>query len=591
MVRPGVSEAQASAWSLAAGLAGRSRVRVARFNGRRGRWEYPRTREVDLTADIPREPAAVLLYNSHGFCRTLALDVDVEGTEGAALTHRLVALLQRCGGSVIVDRSPAGRHHVYLPLRDGLSAVEAAELARAVARRFPGVDAQPHVTGAESGCIRPPGSVHKRGGFQELVTDLDTARRVLLVRNGSDVLGALRRVLSEEIAQIRRDQMALAAPAPVDAVDSVDALPLGGQRVLSERMARLAQSGAFEEAGYRSASEGRMAVICAAARAGLDFGGIVARMEDGRWPGLAAMFHNVSGDRHSRLGKELVKAQKIVAATPRPTSVRQCNTSAAFNVTRGAGTGRSAREIEIDEHRFIRRWRAVLAEVERSEFAGSRGVHVRLLLRALAAAAHQVGSRHVSFGVRSLSVSMPVDASTVARLLEALRESADPWIVQVKAAEGVEADVYELRIPERHRALAERVELPAGKVHALRPVFVELGAAAALVFEAIERGASSVLEASRRSGISRSTAHEVVGMMRSWGLVEIERGRLVARPDRLDVVAERVGAVAVVAEVIRRHRHERALWRAWLSGARGQETQAWWVHVLEAGPPDRWAVA
>ena len=75
----------------------------------------------------------------------------------------------------------------------------------------------------------------------------------------------------------------------------------------------------------------------------------------------------------------------------------------------------------------------VLAEVEGLELSGPRGLHARFLLRALAAAAHQSGSRHVEFGVRSLSLSLPVQPSTVSRVLAELREADDPWLVLVRA--------------------------------------------------------------------------------------------------------------------------------------------------------------
>ena len=121
MVRRTVTEDQESLWALGWFIAGRSRVRVGRWDGRKAKWQYSTRDERDLTTEVPSAPAAVLLYNSQARCRTLVVDVDVPGAPGLELVHQVVALLERCGAKVVVDRSPVGKHHVYVPLRDGLS--------------------------------------------------------------------------------------------------------------------------------------------------------------------------------------------------------------------------------------------------------------------------------------------------------------------------------------------------------------------------------------------------------------------------------------------------------------------------------------
>lgn len=585
MVRRVVSADQEAAWALAPLLAGRSRVRVGRWNGRRAKWEYSSRDERDLTEQVPERPGAVLLYNSQGRCRTLVVDVDVTGGAGVELVHVVVALLERCGARVVVDRSPAGKHHVYVPLRDGIGVEDAGMLAKALARRFPGVDPLPHTTGAVSGCIRPPGSVYKDGqGWQELVTPLETARRVLMMRNGSEVLGALRRELSEELAQGVREVMELARPVQeLEAEASTVSAGLVGE-VMAPRLAGLAREGLYREAGYADRSTARMAVLAAAARCGLSFAEVTARMHDGRWPGLVELFQNANKPGEL-IGREWRKACAFVARTQsEQKSVRHCNTSEALEVTRGGPGGRTDREILADEHRFIRRWRAALADVEARELSGPRGMHARFLLRALAAAAHQTGSRHVEFGVRSLSLSLPVQPSTVARVLAELREDEDPWLVLVREGEGTRADLYELRIPERHTERAETLELPSGRIHALRPVFRELGVVAALVFEAIERGASSIELARVRASVSRSAAYEAAELLEAWGLIERdEQGRLLAVPARLGPVAERLGAELVVGLLVERFREERRQWIAYLG--RHEVDEGWWDAVMDQGPP------
>src|SRR5699024_4646566 len=85
MVRRTVIEDQESLWALGWFIAGRSRVRVGRWDGRKAKWQYSTRDERDLTAEVPSAPAAVLLYNSQARCRTLVVDVDVPGAPGLEL--------------------------------------------------------------------------------------------------------------------------------------------------------------------------------------------------------------------------------------------------------------------------------------------------------------------------------------------------------------------------------------------------------------------------------------------------------------------------------------------------------------------------
>ncbi|WP_052293852.1 hypothetical protein [Sanguibacter keddieii] len=77
--------------------------------------------------------------------------------------------------------------------------LEARELVEALARRFPTIDAAPHRS-ARSGCIRTPGSRHKSGGHQQLVTTLASALDILSRPNPADVVEAMRIRLAPQIA-------------------------------------------------------------------------------------------------------------------------------------------------------------------------------------------------------------------------------------------------------------------------------------------------------------------------------------------------------------------------------------------------------
>jgi len=134
----------------------------------------------------------------------------------------------------------------------------------------------------------------------------------------------------------------------------------------------------------------------------------------------------------------------------------------------------------------------------------------RMVLRAVGQAARMSGSRYVHFGTRSLSIGAGVDHTTVAAHLRALREGPDALIELIDGNRGVDGDLYELVIPARYADRAGRRDWRGGKLHALRPVFLELGIPAALVYEALEYAKEPLtsFDLTASVGLSRSAVYE-----------------------------------------------------------------------------------
>ena len=157
---------------LAPLLAGRPRVRESRTGGHTylRRWERP------LTARLP----AVPIYSAAGDTRVLVIDLDVSrGGRDAVLRDAaaVTALVRAAGGRVIVDESPSGGRHVYVPLTVPVGFHDARDLALALALRTPSVDPSPNQN-LTDGLIRPPGSVHPSGGHQVLHGPLTAAQQL-----------------------------------------------------------------------------------------------------------------------------------------------------------------------------------------------------------------------------------------------------------------------------------------------------------------------------------------------------------------------------------------------------------------------------
>ena len=177
----------------------------------------------------------------------------------------------------------------------------------------------------------------------------------------------------------------------------------------------------------------------------------------------------------------------------------------------------------------------------------------------------KTGSRYIAFGTRSLSIATGLDHTTVAAHLRALRDEDDPLIDLIENDRGLAGDLYQLRIPDEITARAARVSWKAGKLHALRPVFRELGHPAAFVYEALEhtRGRPQrSFDLTAATGLSRTAVYEALETLAAWNLVEPARGRWVlVAGTSLQQLAEQFGCADTVRALVKRHRDERAQYR------------------------------
>lgn len=111
-----------------------------------------------MTARLPAVPAAVPIYSSAGDTRVLAIDLDTAqgGLEAVRRdTAAVTELVRTAGGRVIVDESPSGGRHVYVPFSEPVAFHDARDLALAIATRTPSMDPTPNQN-LTDGLIRPP---------------------------------------------------------------------------------------------------------------------------------------------------------------------------------------------------------------------------------------------------------------------------------------------------------------------------------------------------------------------------------------------------------------------------------------------------
>lgn len=597
-VSPGFAD-PATVWAaLSPRLAGQARVRLSRDGGK----SYPLKHERNLTEGLPSVPAAVRIFGKDGCCAAIFLDFDTSAGGTALVNAETTATkdwLRRCGARWIEDHSPTGGRHLYVPLAERIPFAAARDIVEALGTRLRSLDKTPHQN-LLHGCMRTPGSPHKRGGHQELDGSLSHAYDVVRRPNSAEVWQALTVDLAAEIAAVRarRNQEAFSPDLEAPTVPSTSGR-------MSRAMQLIATTGLYDTSRYASDSDARQAVITGAAAAGLSLTDVDRRLKQGMWPGLASFYARYAArHRAPSLKRDWHRALEHLKKKPSKrqsqSRVHKSPTSQPNTQAQGLQGGNSLLKNSDAEHRYIRTWRNAL-RIREAGYQDSRsGLGRRMILRALGEAAHMTGSRFIEFGVRSLAVATGMDHTTVGVHLRALRSEPDPLVTLVEQGRGTKGDLYMLTVPDELKTAAEDATWQKGKIHALRPVFRELGLPAAFVYEALEHSPTplSTLALVRSTKLSRTAVTEALELLSAWNLAR--RGRDLAwsrvASTSLKALAESFGVLEAVAAQLQRYRIERTIWREWLSKnvrtvaelLSPDEDYPW--HEYE-GPPDDWMLA
>lgn len=585
-----------AAWAATAhALAGSGRVRVSSDGGR----TYPRSRERALPATVPDQPAAVLIYDGQGQARCLPVDLDSSRGGPQQVEQdltRLHALLARCGAQAITDRSPNGGHHVYVPWTQPVSFHELRAVMVALAALLPSLDVLPAVN-LRAGCLRPPGSRHSSGGWQELVTPLPQAARIAERGNPPAVWQALQDLLTpyagpaqtQAGVDLQLPQVAAGGAGPHERNAHTLHLPRPqGPRPLTTDTLRLAQHGEYDAQRYPTPSQARQRVHAAAAGSGWLYSDLLGQLHSGHWPGLAALYSRYRpAARPERIAADWVAAVTWLRhspSTPAEPSIREqflAGEDQAHNShTREPPTHRGDRPLTEScernrsfdatgrksgsEYQFVRTWWNAAQRAERLRYSGRGGLTRRLLLRALANAAQKQGSRYVEFGCRSLSLATGVDHSTVAAALRALRSEDDPLLVLVEDRRGVRGDLYELVVPEEFADSIGRRDWRAGRIEAISPVFRELGLPVAFVYEQLRPVAASSFELADLALVSHRAVQHALKTLSAHGLATRTAQGWIRGSAILAQVAKTLGVDRVIEKIHDRHKVERAAWQALL---------------------------
>ncbi|MFI6522609.1 hypothetical protein ACIBF1_44150 [Spirillospora sp. NPDC050679] len=535
-------------------------------------------------------------------------------------------LIEQCGGQVVHDLSPSGGRHVYVRFARAIPFAELKAVAVALAARWVSYDPAPMLSA--SGQIRIAGSPYKRApveqpdgtfvrtgpllGYLALTMPLAEAERVLRRPCGPRVWERLQQALAAEVAAA---EPAPSLSAPVPGVWHTDAdgrpwVPLrGGARPLRGRLAELAATGAWDAPHlqpdghrYASPSEARYAVLRSLAAGGWSLPEVLAQARPGLplaglSPSGGTAAPGARGGAGALLGSRGPAQCRAVLtrdweATVRETATQRALQNHAQQMHTSSVTHPPGKLSDLDppqgstrwpvprmlmdsptlsaaRHQDLLRWQTAVWLAERDPVRasgwGRAALSVRLVLRALALAARlSSGDTVTAFGCRSLALASGLSWRTVADVLALLRDEPDPLVDLIQRGRDRDADRYGLRVPDAYRAAAARTAWQAGRIETAHPVWLELGAAAALVYESLPADDIRPVDLERRAALPRTTVSTALKDLGAHGLAVKGATGWRRGPAALDDVAVELHADLAHADRIQRYRQHRAEWHEFL---------------------------
>ncbi|MGY1901170.1 hypothetical protein [Nocardia gipuzkoensis] len=543
-----------------------------------------------LTRKLPDQPAAVPIYRD-GRTRLLALDFD-SARDGAAAVDRDV---QRClgwireaGGRAITDCSTSGGRHILIPLPLGvtLDLAQAEPLVRLLAARLPSLDITPMLN-PTTGCITPPGSRCKQGGYRRLDGTVEDAVDTLTTRSAPGFVTRLQHLLAGTAHDATVACATRATPRASCAADpTAHAMQLWegeGERArlraeyrrhgpISATVEAFARNGAtpsdgrwMTRAGRVDRSAARQSVLAAAVVRGYSYLDVRAELPaaGGGWRGFAEAYHRYGHGGDAAMRRDWISVCRWAERTvPEFLSVAHKTKD-----TGGSPEPRLAAHLQ-------QRWLAAATLWVHAQWPRSpRRWTVLAVLQALAwasAVSGQIarGVPIVEFGGRSLSLAAgDLPESTVWGVLRELRELPGAPVFRIRPGQGLLADRYALVTPHHgvHLVRPDQAQISRARVEPVHPAWSVLGLHCRHLYELITRaGLTTPADVFAAASISLSAGYNALAVLTTAGLITHTHGRLQPGPTSLNDIAHAHGLHHRRAERLTRHHQHRAAWKHWL---------------------------
>ncbi len=525
-----------------------------------------------LRASLPTRPAAVHLY-TNGRTQLLPMDFDTKRGGQAAVdadVAQAINWVTQCGGVTVTDRSTSGGRHLLVPLAIGTSASveEITLLMRLLAARLPTLDITPNLNPTQ-GCITPPGSPCKQGGYRILDGPLEAAREAFATRSAPDLLPRLYVLLGALSPTPNTAHTPTTTTGPTAyTVGEGEDLRLAPAHIrhdpLPPSVHDFATRGIHNAAdrAWPTPSEARMSVITHAVWRGHTIASITALTAPGRpWHnGLGASYQRYHHHAHAALTRDFTKAITWLAANlakDRPPQHKD-------KYTQGGTVGGHGSE-------QLRNWLANGCAWADTEFQGQRyRWTVHAVLQTLAVHADRAGQMIngtpvVGVGGRALSLACGLlSPDTIWRVLRDLRDRPGSPITQVRSAIGLDADWYALT--SQNKIETDPTRLQRARVEDVHPAWGVLGHQHRRVYELIAyHGLTNRADLYAAARISKSTVNATIIELTVAGLIKTTgRGTVATGSTSLNDIATAHHLDDITQTRIAEYRAERTQWRNWL---------------------------
>lgn len=534
--------------------------------------EYRRV--MPTVGNAPATPWAMYLADDDGFFHYLGFDFDAtpsKAVHGRADHHSFAfgQTLDDLGiAHVIAQSGPNGGHHVWIALAEPVPAEDAQVLASLVGHIFPTLD-KSQLTNPATGCLRPPLSPHRMGGFSEIRHGFEGT--LVSPTTTRDQIAELIVALSREagaayVVDTTREPLHALTDGPVPRLD----VP---KRPLSDKTASLIS---FGDPGNRDHSAVLFSTLLGLVHAGWSFSEVAAiATTSPAFEHIRTRAHGATRKpRSHRAQAELLERQwqKAVATAATHTSHR-IPMPHRFDLEAAAAVIDLVQAIQQKAHAMPGRW------TNGTGYAADRAVLDALTLIALRSLRPAVDA-----STRELAALTGYGRETVRVAL--LRLTEDGWITRTRSHEGTNAPTWELSTTPMTQDWAQKevthprplrglwtalVTEMAGRLEsAAHDVFAaphSLGRVAGSAYAHLPTSGAlaTTAEIARAAGLSVRSTRRSLRLLASHGLAHTHVGQF-SRPDddARTQVAVLMGVHGYLEERAQRYQAERDAFSWWL---------------------------
>lgn len=430
-----------ASWSLTRELSPRDSVRTAVLEYHGGPYSNAYVGAAAIAGDRPDGPWAMYLADHRGYL-FVCFDLDAGKGNAAHDAGRLSLWLDELNIEHLVAVSgPAGGRHVWIALDEATDPALIRELADLAGSLLPSLDKSP-LSNPATGCVRPPGAPHRRGGASTVARG--SAATLRRASTTVDQLALLRELLVDVGGEI--------SAAPVSIIRGMDRDAGGHPYLVGQRRepsARIRAMLTDEPAADTSTTQA--AVLAGLARARWRYDDVAALLEHS--PALEHARSRPSAGGRAAVAPQLAR-RRLAADWQRAVYYVAANRAAGDSQDedfqeRAIAVTRAVRAAEARAEAMPGRWG--LDGLSRPARAGRGRYSHRAVLRAVCLYLVQAARPVVEVDVRRLARDTGYGREACRLALIALstpdgdpQDTEGAWLVRVDEAEGVHGATYRL---------------------------------------------------------------------------------------------------------------------------------------------------